>query len=560
MSLPKAFLTEISFSGGQTIPLNKGDIVIIVGGNNSGKSTALKNILSYSRDSKPQKVITQTKMSFEGDATGFVEYAKAMMIQKGEYLVFGSKYIEKNQLEDHWPIKNGDIISNLFFSLLSTSNRLSSADSSPSFDASSESPSTPLQKIFNDDETEKRISNLFKQAFGKNLVIDVRGGQKISMHVTDDDALPYDTNRSTSEFTKRLRTYPKIDDEGDGMRSFVGILLHALTSQKSITLIDEPEAFLHPPQIRILAKTLATETPTDKQLIISTHSQDFINGILDSDITDRVKVTRIERDASVNNVSLLESAAVKELWSDPLLRYSNILSGLFHEHVILCEADMDCKFYQTILDHIVANAHIKQPDILFTHCGGKARMKNVIKALQAIKIPLSIICDIDVLNNEETIKSIVEAKGGNWEHFKPDWLVVYNDIVNMRPEISKSDLAQKLSEQISNISNETLTSEDIENLRKIIKKTSPWETIKSGGKAVIPSGNASSKFNSLNEKLERIGIFIVPVGEVECFDKTVGGHGNKWLTSVLQKEITNEYLNEAKTFVKNICLQSGIIL
>lgn len=42
----------------------------------------------------------------------------------------------------------------------------------------------------------------------------------------------------------------KIEEQGDGFRSLVGIILGLLFSKGRIVLLDEPEAFLHPAQAR----------------------------------------------------------------------------------------------------------------------------------------------------------------------------------------------------------------------------------------------------------------------------------------------------------------------
>ncbi|MEV0989569.1 hypothetical protein [Streptomyces sp. NPDC049949] len=34
----------------------------------------------------------------------------------------------------------------------------------------------------------------------------------------------------------------------------------------------------------------------------------------------------------------------------PSLRYSNIISGLFHDGVVLCESEGDCQFYAASFD------------------------------------------------------------------------------------------------------------------------------------------------------------------------------------------------------------------
>jgi predicted ATPase len=49
------------------------------------------------------------------------------------------------------------------------------------------------------------------------------------------------------------------------MRSFVGVLLNAFISKHSVLLIDEPEAFLHPPQARLLAQLFAIDYQTPRE-------------------------------------------------------------------------------------------------------------------------------------------------------------------------------------------------------------------------------------------------------------------------------------------------------
>lgn len=55
-----------------------------------------------------------------------------------------------------------------------------------------------------------------------------------------------------------------------------------------------------------------------------------------------VTVIRTDRMDSINKMSILQNVKIKKLWGNPLLRYSNILSGLFHEKVVVCESDYGC--------------------------------------------------------------------------------------------------------------------------------------------------------------------------------------------------------------------------
>lgn len=72
-----------------------------------------------------------------------------------------------------------------------------------------------------------------------------------------------------------------------GLRSFVGVLLNAFVSYQSILFIDEPEAFLHPPQARLLGKMLAKDLPPERQLFLATHSADPFKRVIRLDFLGR---------------------------------------------------------------------------------------------------------------------------------------------------------------------------------------------------------------------------------------------------------------------------------
>ena len=65
------------------------------------------------------------------------------------------------------------------------------------------------------------------------------------------------------------------------MRSFASVILHLLAPiTPSILLLDEPEAFLHPPQARLLGEIIAKEKSHRAQLFVATHSSDVLQGLM----------------------------------------------------------------------------------------------------------------------------------------------------------------------------------------------------------------------------------------------------------------------------------------
>lgn len=62
--------------------------------------------------------------------------------------------------------------------------------------------------------------------------------------------------------------------------------------------------------------------------------------------------------------------------------------------------------------------------------------------------------------------------------------------------------------------------------------------MKSSGIYALKQGDSASSFRKIDKLLKEYGVYIVPVGELECFIKEVGGHGPEWVNKVLV-EYTN---------------------
>jgi predicted ATPase len=67
------------------------------------------------------------------------------------------------------------------------------------------------------------------------------------------------------------------------MRSVLGLLIPLVTDHYCISLIDEPEAFLHPPRARTLGTEVANLASTNEsQLLLATHDKNFLQGLVES--------------------------------------------------------------------------------------------------------------------------------------------------------------------------------------------------------------------------------------------------------------------------------------
>src|SRR5262249_33966269 len=122
--------------------------------------------------------------------------------------------------------------------------------------------------------------------------------------------------RAAREF--RQKAVP-ISEFGDGVRAFVGIIAAIQSGLHEHLLIDEPEAFLHPPLTRKLGSML-TRVAADRKgnLIASTHSADFLLGCLESG--KAVNIVRLTYNDQCPAARLLPAQDLRDLMHDPLLR------------------------------------------------------------------------------------------------------------------------------------------------------------------------------------------------------------------------------------------------
>ena len=196
------------------------------------------------------------------------------------------------------------------------------------------------------------------------------------------------------------------------MRSFASVIVHLLAPiTPSVLLLDEPEAFLHPPQARLLGEILAKEKSSRTQLFVATHSTDVIHGLINV-APDHLRVLRMQRDDNCNRIKELDKSLIEEISTDPLMKYSSVMSGLFHERVIICEADSDCMFYSSLLDLPEVHGE-RQPDVLFVHANGKGRVAALAKTLVALDVPVDVVVDIDILNDTVVLERVLDSLDGD---------------------------------------------------------------------------------------------------------------------------------------------------
>ena len=560
--VPSVYLNKVKFSDQSEFTFADNDFVLIVGPNNSGKSAALRAIedkLSDYANSSP--VIANLQIRTHGSDTDVLQWLanwakpdSSSSASNPIYSVLGNS-VSFTLVRHYWPRGSGlSSLARVFCKRLDTDSRLTICNPPENINLLTHAPTHPIHVMQRDDAVAMQLSHKFKEAFGLELIVNHCAGSQVPLHVGKQPAFSVGEDRVSIGYITKLEQLPTLHSQGDGMRAFAGVLMSTAVGRENVYLIDEPEAFLHPPQAKFLGKYLAHIAASGRQVLVATHSADFLKGALDA-ATGNVKVLRIDRLDATNKVSQLETTLVKTLWSDPIFRASNILDGLFHERTIVCESDSDCRFYSSMLDaQIEANSSGgKRPDFFFTQSGGKDRMHVVVSALRAVNVPVAVVADFDVLSNEQPLRRIVESLQGSWDAIQADWKTVKSAIDVRKPEFLADEAMGEIKKVLDRVTERIFPDSAKDEIAKLLRKTSPWATAKTVGKSFVPSGDASAACQRLLESLRTIGMHVVEEGEIEGFCRSVGNHGPKWVNAVLERNLANDSeLESARKFVKRL--------
>ncbi|TDY36134.1 ATP-binding protein [Janthinobacterium sp. 75] len=545
---PSASISKIKFSGGAEFKFKKNEKIILVGPNNSGKSQTLREIYSICKTGKTDHTVVISDLELLKD--GSVELLKEFFEIHGDLVGVNYQYKNWQINEGHIQFWNDDFlihgIADGFIKNISASERLTICNQQSSI-APGEQKSRPQHVLYDDSALMKKISGLFRRAFGKDIMFDYRGGSRIPIHVGELPSLDSNIDRVGDEYVQAIRKNPPLDLQGDGMKSYAGILFDAVVSEVDMTLIDEPEAFLHPPQMRRLGETLAAEVKG--QLIVATHSSDIMRGFLEG-MRGNVRILRIHRENGVNKVAEAASSVVKDLWEKPELRYSNALEGIFHEQTIICEDDSDCRLINCIADYMAMQSTSQWKDTAYVPTGGKHGVAKVASILRQVGVPVKAVFDIDLLSEENLLQTVVEAFGGDWTKFKPIWGRIDSAVRKGNKPKTVNQIKEEVISIINSAGPEELPKGDV---IEAMKQGKAWSVVKKYGWRGIPNGDSQKVAITLQDMLEDIGVYLVPVGEIEDFCPQIGSHGPKFVSKLLSTvELGDACLNDLRVFVDRV--------
>ena len=557
---PTLSVKTITFSNGDVFDFDSDEIIAFVGPNNAGKSAALRELEQFASKHVPQNVIKDTTFRRSGSAHGLRAYLESHAQKVGSVANYSYAGIGYNIHHSHVSFfdepRDRHQVASFFSVRLATETRISSSNAAGSIALYRDPPSHPIHLLLMDDLLAKRIGQLFRSAFGQDLIVFRAGGGKFPLFVGQKPELDPGENELSRSFVEKLQAIAvPLEEQGDGMRSFASVLLYALAADHhSIQFLDEPEAFLHPPQARLIGEFIARERRSKSQLFIATHSTDILDGLI-SGGDGKVRIIRIQRDGSINRVKELSRPKTAAIAKDTLARYSRVLDGIFYQHVVICESDADCLFYSSLLNTRAISGD-RRPDVLFIHTSGKHRMVQHAETLRDLDVPVSVIADIDILNEESAFKKLFETLGGEWSEVDNHFRAIKASVEQRRPRLNAEQVASLIKDKLNGVSGVGEFPKSVEtDIKRVFKTLSPWDELKRAGRSALSLGQAVKHYDDLVKKCESVGLWIVPVGELEGFCRSIdAGHGPGFVAKVLEERSleSDPELKEAREFVAAI--------
>lgn len=494
-------------------------VTVFVGPNNSGKSKVLSEIdqACWNAGFTMQNIVLDS-VRFKGlsnidDARKEITKL-AVVSNPGEQVNVGHSIVQSSR-RGRMQVLPEDLASSLLnpssnlylFSvwlgaytlMLGGANRIALVGSYPAGDLQ-QGPQNAFQTLFSDDIKRGTVSRIVYDAFGKYFVIDPTNIGQLRARLSDKKPIsPMEERGIHAEAVSFHSEAMLMDEASDGVKAFSGIITQIIAGNPRVIIIDEPEAFLHPALAFKLGQEIASSgNVSGKNVFVSTHSPNFLMGCLQSGIPmNIVRLTYINGAATAR---VLPSQNITEMMRNPLLRSTGVISGLFYEFVIVTESDADRAFYQEINERLVREkSEWGIPNCLFLNAQNKQTIRTIIRPLRQLGIPAAGIVDVDVFKDG----------GADWTKLLESAFV---------PQISHQPLGQ---------------------FRAAVKDAmiATGKNMKRDGGISILTDAEKEAAENLISQLNDYGVFVVPGGELESWQKNLGatGHGPPWLIDIFEK-------------------------
>jgi hypothetical protein len=548
-------------------------LVLVVGPNSSGKSQFLHDVFHTLSGDARELVVASEVFLNKPEYDPFVRcletegYLKTVFDDNGRpqlrplttYLGTGQAagQIDSNQgqgwhdsfIPSTGPSKRRSEYLNYFGRFLVTGlfldRRLTAMGQVGLIDYDTQSPQHDLHALYLDDPARQALYEEMRDSFGKAVWPCQSRGNHLCIRVSDSPEMPPAEERLSPT---RMSGYRTLEQEGDGMKSYVATCVALLLGRRPVCLIDEPEMCLHPPQAYSLGRFIGARAGSESAAtLVATHSSQVLRGIIQT--ADNVQIVRLTHDSGSFSAHLVPSDVLREAVAKPTVRAESVLDGMFAQSVVVIEGDGDRLVYQTAWETLSDELNL---DVHFASVGGTGGIADTCKLYRTLRIPVAVLADLDVIADPHRIRRVLEemAPQDRVEPLVAAARSILDSIRRLPPTVDPEIVRESLKSFIGRDLN-WLQDEDVQlrsDLNSIAKQLDRMRALKRGGIPSLPDG-ISRAAQALVKDLETVGVFLVPVGELE-----------EWLVGAGIEESKNNkwaWANAASLYIQSKGAQDG---
>jgi ABC-type Mn2+/Zn2+ transport system ATPase subunit len=564
-------IENVTLDDGFTI--SPGDLTVIVGPNNSGKSRFLKDLLSLASGKRAGTIISEARfslpISFESLCAAYEPLVRRLhdkSIGGSVWRHLGSTLVkeEQNATAGKWPesFKSefmtrrtsqqhfGSTYGKGLVAYINTEDRLRLIKESPSQSEDNETANL-LQAMYSAGKpAEMQLREEVKRAFHTEVALDFTVPRRLMLRVGSGvDELPADPR----DAKQMMNAFPPLDEQGDGLRSYAGAVAAMIISKRPLILFDEPEAFLHPPQAYLLGEFIARHAGPDRQVVVATHSADVLRGIIGR--RQDLLIVRVDRMSNAKQFRTLSVERVTQIARDPLLSTARVLEGLFYEAAVIVEAESDARLYMT-----ATQKRSPGSDVHFVNADNKQTVPKIMQPYREMGVRCIGIVDFDVLSDPTEFRKQLEVlplSPGDFTTARElaEKIAKHVDstpidqILDSTAKLVANCADMLLKAKSASLSEKERTATTVRrDAERIKSQTSKWKTYKEHGRNALPP-TIQAYFDELHAICLSGGLLINPAGELESLLTEYGVSYSTQKNDWIQRAITlvpNLDVNDAK--------------
>ena len=275
---------------------------LFIGPSNSGKSTLLAEILRYCRSGSydDDDVLLNTIEFAAVESKAAVEKVERITLTPAngesipvDHIIVGD---EKSRIQVAHstlltvlqnPNTNSEYFCEWFLKfqtlVVDAKTRIALTEPKPVGDLDKPKRSN-LQVLFRNNDKRKLVRSIVANTFGRYLVVDPTNLGYLRYRLSD--SAPQNVVEECGIHVQAVEFHqqaPLVEEQNDGIRSFIGIITEVIAGDHAVLLIDQPEAFLSPQLAFALGNELVKAAEkVEKKIFIATDSLPFVMGCLNS--------------------------------------------------------------------------------------------------------------------------------------------------------------------------------------------------------------------------------------------------------------------------------------